>query len=124
MAADQSDRQVEQALEQETLNQQAPDPAHLAGGVAPGTPAAHAAEARGGGRPDQLTSDEVEARSLLATSLERTVFPADRAALLDSARRLSAPDVVKDQLASLPDGRFDHVEAVWEALGGRAEHRG
>ena len=121
--AEQSDPQVERALEQEVLTGQQPDPAHLAGGAALGTPAAHAAEARGGGSPDQLTSDEIEARSLLATSLERTVVPADRAALLQSARRLSAPDLVKDQLASLPDGTFDHLEAVWEALGGRVEHR-
>ena len=121
--ADQSDPQVERTIEQEVLSGDEPDAARLAGGAALGTSAAHAGEARGGGSPDQLTADEVEARSLLATSLERGVFPATRDELIESARRLSAPDVVKDQLLSLPDGTYAHVEAVWEALGGRVEYR-
>ena len=118
-----SDPQVQRAIEQEVLSGDTPDAGRLTGGAALGTSAAHAGEARGGGSPDQLTADEIEARSLLATSIERDVFPADREALLESARRLGAPDIVKDQIASLPEGTFDHVEAVWEALGGRVEYR-
>lgn len=73
--------------------------------------------------PDMLTHGEVEARSLLATHLRPSVWPADREALLASARETNAPGWLLDNLASLPDGTFTHTEAVWEALGGRVEFR-
>ena len=73
---------------------------------------------------DVLTHDEVEARSELARHLQRSVFPADREALIASARELDAPPSLIQQLAGLPDGTFEHLEAVWEALGGRVEYRG
>ena len=74
--------------------------------------------------PDTLTHDEVEARAELARHLEPGAFPADRDALVASARRLNAPDSLIERLSSLPDGTFAHLEAVWEALGGRVEFRG
>jgi hypothetical protein len=74
--------------------------------------------------PDTLSHDEIEARAELARNLEPSVFPADREALLASAQRLQAPLGVIEQLSRLPDGTFDHLEAVWEALGGRVEFRG
>src|SRR4051794_13068129 len=47
-----------------------------------------------GGRPspsaDALTHDEVEARAELARHLQPSVFPADRASLVDSARAMGA----------------------------------
>jgi len=73
--------------------------------------------------PDSLTHDEVEARTELARHLQPAIFPADRAALIDSARRMGASDQLIDRLGQLPDGTFDHMEAVWEALGGRVEFR-
>jgi Protein of unknown function (DUF2795) len=73
--------------------------------------------------PDTLTHDEIEARAELARHLQPSVFPADRAALIASARQLGASDDLVEQLQALPDGTFDHVEAVWEALGGRVEYR-
>ncbi len=73
--------------------------------------------------PDMLTHNEVEARSLLATHLRPSVFPADREALVASARETNAPAWLLDELASLPDGTFTHTEAVWEAMGGRVEFR-
>jgi hypothetical protein len=79
-----------------------------------------------GGRsatPDALSHDEVEARAELARHLQPSVFPADRVALIESARRLGASDDLVEQLQGLPDGTFDHLEAVWEALGGRVEYR-
>src|SRR5947209_7441666 len=73
--------------------------------------------------PDTLGHDEIEARTELARHLEPSVVPADRAALLASARRLQAPAAVVERLSALPDGTFEHMEAVWEALGGRVEFR-
>ncbi len=73
--------------------------------------------------PDALTHDEVEDRAELARHLQPSVFPADREALMESARRFGASAELVDRLASLPDGTFDHMEAVWEALGGRVEYR-
>jgi len=76
------------------------------------------------GSPDTLRHDEVEARAELARHLEPSVFPADRHTLIASAQRLQAPPAIIERLSALPDGTFDHVEAVWEALGGRVEFRG
>jgi len=73
--------------------------------------------------PDALSHDEVEARAELARQLQPSVFPADREALIASARRRGASEDVMATLGRLPDGTFDHLEAVWEALGGRVEYR-
>src|SRR4051794_218391 len=73
--------------------------------------------------PDALTHDEVEARAELARHLQPSVFPADRDALIESARSMGASDELADSLRRLPEGTFDHLEAVWEALGGRVEYR-
>ena len=73
---------------------------------------------------DSLTPDEVEARSEIARHLEPSAFPADRAALLDAAREQDATGGVIAALESLPpDRRFENVQQVWEALGGRTEKR-
>ncbi len=80
-----------------------------------------------GGRPvddeDVLDYDEVEARSILASSLRPSIWPADREALVACAREEHAPGWLIDRLGQLPDGTFSHTEAVWEALGGRVEFR-
>jgi uncharacterized protein DUF2795 len=69
--------------------------------------------------------DEIEARSELARWLEPHLFPADRADLADRVRERGAPDDVVDLVERLPERRrFPNVEAVWEAVGGRSEHRG
>ena len=73
--------------------------------------------------PDALGHDEIETRAELARHLEPSVFPADRPTLIASARRSGAPDDILASLERLPDGTFDHMEAVWEALGGRVEYR-
>jgi hypothetical protein len=72
---------------------------------------------------DLLDHDEAEARSRLASYLRPSIWPADRAALVACAEELNAPPDILDQLGQLPDGRFTHTEAVWEALGGRVESR-
>jgi hypothetical protein len=73
--------------------------------------------------PDTLSHDEIEARTELARHLQPSVFPADKTRLVESARQMGAADDVIAQLGRLPDGVFDHLEAVWEALGGRVEYR-
>jgi hypothetical protein len=87
------------------------------------TPDALLTGGRPGATPDALTHDEVEARTELARHLQPSVFPADRTALIDSARASGASDDLIGSLEELPDGTFDHMEAVWEALGGRVEYR-
>ena len=87
----------------------APD-ALLTGGPAPAT-------------PDALTHAEVGARNELGRHVQPSVFPADRAALIESARGMGASDELIARLEQLPEGTFDHLEAVWEALGGRVEYR-
>jgi Protein of unknown function (DUF2795) len=78
---------------------------------------------RAGGRTAAaMDPAEVEARSELARSISPSVFPADREALLDSARQNQATQPVLDRLARLPQGQtFENVQAVWLALGGSVE---
>lgn len=76
------------------------------------------------GGDDVLSHDEVEERARLAAALKPSAWPADRAALVASARDGHAPASLIDRLSQLPDGTYTHTEAVWEAMGGRVEHRG
>jgi hypothetical protein len=63
--------------------------------------------------------ENAEARTELGRHLQPSAFPADRTALLASAREMHAPDEVIAALEELPDGRtFQDVAEVWEALGG------
>jgi uncharacterized protein DUF2795 len=87
------------------------------------TPDALLAGDRPSSNPDTLAHDEVEARAELARHLQPSIFPADRAALVESAQAMGASAELVERLARLPDGVFDHLEAVWEALGGRVEYR-
>lgn len=69
-----------------------------------------------------MTTDDVDARSKLATAISAARFPADRAALVEAAEAAFAADDVVDRLRSLRVGpTFDNVEAVWVALGGPNE---
>lgn len=71
-----------------------------------------------------LDAQEAEQRSEIAISLKQSIFPADKATLLKDARENFAADRVISHLEQLPDGgRFENVQAVWEALGGSEEHR-
>lgn len=75
--------------------------------------------------PDsRVTVDDVELRSLLATSLRPSAFPGDRSRLLAVAEEEHAEDRILELLDSLPATQtFPNVEAVWEALGGAKEQR-
>jgi hypothetical protein len=89
--------------------------------AADGEPEAEAVLA-GGRTAAAMDPAEVDARSELARSISPSVFPADRAALLDSARQNQAGQLVLDRLARLPEGQtFENVQAVWLALGGSVE---
>lgn len=73
---------------------------------------------------DQMGPDELEARSDIARHLDPSIFPADRDAVLESARENDAPVGVLAELARLPDDdRFENLQAVWQALGGTREER-
>jgi hypothetical protein len=68
--------------------------------------------------------DDVERRSLLATSLRPSAFPGDRDRLVEVAREEQADDVIVEWLGGLPGGLlFENVQSVWEALGGGHESR-
>jgi hypothetical protein len=78
---------------------------------------------RGLTQEEGLGPDELEARSELARHLDPSIFPAERAALLDDARANHAPEQLVRALEGLPENRtFPNVEAVWEALGGPSHH--
>ena len=75
------------------------------------------------GDGSQPTDEELEARADIARHLTPSVFPARPGALVASAEDNHAPAWITDLLRRLPDDTYDNVEAVWEVLGGTAEHR-
>lgn len=68
-----------------------------------------------------LGHDDVERRSEIARHLQPSVFPARPEALVESAEAMFAPDWIVASLRTLPEGVYDHFEAVWEALGGQED---
>jgi hypothetical protein len=74
--------------------------------------------------PNTISAQEAEERGFLADNLDLRTFPADKETLIASAKEKFAPDEVVERLQALPSGRrFETVAEVWEALGGRTEHR-
>lgn len=75
--------------------------------------------------PDNAVSpEEANRRAELARHLPMHTFPARPGELVEVARSDHAPTAVCQALAELPDRLYDNVAEVWEALGGRVEHRG
>ncbi len=78
-------------------------------------------EGSGEDEPDtdsRLNVGPSEARGDLARHLQPSVFPADRARLLESAREMHAPESMLELIEQVPDGReYSNVQEVWEALG-------
>jgi hypothetical protein len=84
----------------------------------------HPAQRPGGpGMPEGMEPGWIELRSVLAASLHPSAFPGDRQSLLEAARDEHAPEAVMRLLDRLPDGRWEHLEQVWEAVGGPTERR-
>jgi hypothetical protein len=74
--------------------------------------------------PSGMTPEDVIVRSDLARHLDRTIFPARRAALLGSLHRHQAPDALLARVATLPpDEPFPNVQSVVRALGYGVENR-
>jgi hypothetical protein len=70
-----------------------------------------------GGSPTGMTPGEREQRSRLGQYLRRSVFPADRTALIDEARENNAPDDIAARLSHLPAGvTYQTVAEVWAGL--------
>lgn len=67
--------------------------------------------------PDGMTQDDVQRRSEVARFLGASAFPADRDALLRTARDNQATDEVLGLLGRLPDGDFENLQAVARAAG-------
>lgn len=68
--------------------------------------------------PDEGGLDEDRSRGEVARFLDRSAFPANRAAILAGARGAGATDTVLRQLEGLPDGvTFGSIEEVWDHLG-------
>lgn len=72
--------------------------------------------------PSTLGPDAEAARAELSRHLRLSVFPGDREALLAEAERNDAPEPVLAALRLLPEGTFETVYDIWEALGGTVEH--
>ncbi len=74
--------------------------------------------------PDNgLPPGEANRRAELARHLPMHTFPARPGELVEVAQSNHAPYAVRDALSRLPDRLYDNVAEVWEALGGRVEHR-
>ena len=74
--------------------------------------------------PDNVLSpEEANQRAELARHLSMGTFPARPGELVEVARSDHAPDPVCAALSRLPDRLYDNVAEVWEAMGGRLEHR-
>ena len=87
------------------------------------TPDSRLVGGRVAGDGSQPTDEELEARAEIARHLDPSVFPARPGELVATAEDNHAPAWIRDLLGKLPDGLYDNTEAVWEALGGTAEHR-
>ena len=70
-----------------------------------------------------LSPEEANERAELARHLPMGTFPARPAELVEVAQASHTPEPVLAALARLPDRLYDNVAEVWEALGGRVEHR-
>lgn len=102
---------VEEAYEPEPSGEDRP----LAGWEPTGIPA--------GAAPAGMTPKDVIVRSELARHLERSVYPADRTALLDALHRHQAPDGLTDLVSRLPAAdKYPNLQGVVTALGLGAEH--
>lgn len=76
------------------------------------------------GVPGGLGADDVEARREVSRHLRPSVFPADRARLLEEAEGQNAPEPVREALRRLPDGiTYATVHEVWAALEGHEDVR-
>ncbi|HEY5835322.1 DUF2795 domain-containing protein [Streptomyces sp.] len=74
--------------------------------------------------PSGMTPEGVTVRSDLARHLERTIYPARRAALLSALHRHQAPEALLERVAALPpDEHYPNVQAVVRALGYGVENR-
>ncbi len=75
-------------------------------------------EVRSAGALDEL---DLEHRAELARLLTGLHYPATREEIAALAERNGADDALAGRLRRLPDGRFDLLEAIWEALGGQPD---
>lgn len=81
-----------------------------------------------GDRPEletrsMLDEHDIEARAELARLLTGLHYPAERGGIVAAALENGADEATISRLEQLPDGQFDLLEAVWEALGGQPEIR-
>jgi len=70
-----------------------------------------------------FTHLDARRRSELARVLRPSVFPADRAELIDCAVAEHAPEELLMSLRDIADRTYGNVEQVWEAMGGHPEVR-
>lgn len=71
-----------------------------------------------GATPPGMTPEDVQLRTELAQHLGRSVYPADRAKVLDTLREHHAPDRLIDTAAELPEGKqYGNVQDIVRTLG-------
>ncbi|MEU8912004.1 DUF2795 domain-containing protein [Streptomyces sp. Je 1-4] len=77
-----------------------------------------------GGTPSGMTEQDVGLRSELAQHLGRSLYPADKNAIIETLRRNNAPDRLVAMAERLPaHERFGNVQSIAEAVGIATEHR-
>ena len=74
-----------------------------------------------GGVPEGMTEADVEGRSELASALGKEIWPAETAQIRERLLSEQAPDRVIDLVDRLPEGTYQNVSDVWEALTGHKE---
>ncbi|AJT62660.3 hypothetical protein T261_0972 [Streptomyces lydicus] len=71
-----------------------------------------------GGTPHGMSPEDVAVRSELAQHLGRSVYPADRVAIVERLVRDNAPDRLIALAKSLPEGeRYGNVQSIAVSLG-------
>ncbi|WP_435244790.1 DUF2795 domain-containing protein [Streptomyces sioyaensis] len=76
-----------------------------------------------GGTPRGMTEEDVGLRSEFARHLGRSLYPADRNAIIETLRRNNAPERLVTMAERLPaHERFGNVQSIAEAVGIATEH--
>jgi hypothetical protein len=110
---------VESRVEEEWLEEDAVEDEPVPQPVVGERPSAEAED-----EPERgLPASEIVARSDLGAHLRPGIFPATRAEVIGCAEAEHASAALLGQLRALPGRRYETVEDVWEALGGRPADR-
>jgi hypothetical protein len=76
-----------------------------------------------GGTPEGMTRSDLDDRAELASLLGKEIWPADAAVIKERIREGNGPDRLRDMITGLPQGRYENMAELWEALTGEREEQ-